>query len=67
VQKIFHGENTHGWKLHDLSAREMATLCSMAAINLWLGLYPQPVLNAAPNTANSPPAIAAAPHEINVE
>jgi NADH-quinone oxidoreductase subunit M len=67
VQKIFHGENTHGWQLHDLSPREMATLCSMAAITLWLGLYPQPVLNAAPNTANSPPAIAVAPHEVNVE
>src|SRR6185312_10080281 len=67
VQKTFHGEIKHGWQLHDLSGREMATLYSMAAITLWLGLYPQPVLNAAPNTANSPPAIAVAHHEVNVE
>jgi NADH-quinone oxidoreductase subunit M len=67
VQKTFHGENTHRWQLHDLSGREMATLYSMAAITLWLGLYPQPVLNAAPNTENSPPAIAVARHEVNVE
>lgn len=67
VQKTFHGENKHGWQLHDLSGREMATLFSMVAITLWLGLYPQPVLNAAPNTANSPPAIAVAHHEVNVE
>jgi NADH-quinone oxidoreductase subunit M len=67
VQKIFHGENTHGWQLRDLSGREMTTLFSMAAITLWLGLYPQPVLDAAPSTANSPPAIAVARHEVNVE
>ena len=51
VQKTFHGENTHGWQLHDLSGREMATLYSMAAITLWLGLYPQPVLDAASGIA----------------
>jgi NADH-quinone oxidoreductase subunit M len=67
VQKTFHGENKHDWQLHDLSGREMATLFSMAAITLWLGLYPQPVLNAAPNPANNPPAIAVAHHEVNVE
>jgi NADH-quinone oxidoreductase subunit M len=45
----------------------MAILCSMAAITLWLGLYPQPVLDAAPNMASRPPAIAAADGEGNVE
>jgi NADH-quinone oxidoreductase subunit M len=39
----------------------------MAAITLWLGLYPQPVLDAAPSIANRPPAIAVAQQEENVE
>jgi NADH-quinone oxidoreductase subunit M len=67
VQKTFHGENTHSWQLRDFSGREMATLCSMAAITLWLGLYPQPVLAAAPNMVSRPSAIAAADGEGNVE
>src|SRR5678816_1778813 len=58
VQKIFHGENTHGWQLHDLSGREMATLYSMAAITLWLGLYPQPVLDTAALAIDGPRNIA---------
>jgi NADH-quinone oxidoreductase subunit M len=67
VQKTFHGENKHDWQLPDLSGREMATLYSMAAITLWLGLYPQPVLDAAPDIASRPPAIAVADREGNAE
>ena len=53
VQKTFHGENTHAWRLHDSSVRELATLGAMVAISIWLGLYPQPVLDAAIPAVNS--------------
>jgi NADH-quinone oxidoreductase subunit M len=53
VQKTFHGENTHAWRLHDSSVRETATLGAMVAVSIWLGLYPQPVLDAATSAVNS--------------
>jgi NADH-quinone oxidoreductase subunit M len=46
VQETVHGPNHEGWKAPDLSARETATLAVMSAGILWLGLYPQPVLEA---------------------
>ncbi|HSB76008.1 MAG TPA: NADH-quinone oxidoreductase subunit M [Terriglobales bacterium] len=45
IQRAFHGGNVHHWELHDLYAREAAILAPMIAILLWLGLFPQPVLN----------------------
>jgi NADH-quinone oxidoreductase subunit M len=45
IQHAFHGSNVHHWELHDLFAREAVILAPMIAILLWLGLYPQPVLN----------------------
>ena len=47
VQGAFHGENTAGWTLPDLSVREMVTVGVAVAGLLWLGLYPQPVLDVA--------------------
>ena len=47
VQLAFHGANDRSWKLADLSGRETATMAAMIVIVLWLGLYPQPVLDAA--------------------
>ncbi len=47
VQRTFHGENRHGWQLADCSSRETATLGAMIAISIWLGIYPQPVFDAA--------------------
>lgn len=67
VQKTFHGENPHGWQLHDLSGREMATLYSMAAITLWLGLYPQPVLDTAALAIDVLPNIAAGQYHLGAE
>jgi NADH-quinone oxidoreductase subunit M len=58
IQRTFHGENKQGWQLRDLSAREMATLYTMAVIMIWLGVYPQPVLDAAPAVAADLPQIA---------
>jgi len=45
-QTAFQGPNPHHWKLPDLSFREWAILGPMMICLLWLGLYPQPVLNA---------------------
>jgi NADH-quinone oxidoreductase subunit M len=47
VQLAFHGANDRRWRLADLSGRETATMAAMIVIVLWLGLYPQPVLDAA--------------------
>ncbi len=44
--RTFFGENRGQLKPADLSAREMALLGVMAAVLLWLGLFPQPVINA---------------------
>jgi NADH-quinone oxidoreductase subunit M len=44
VQRAFHGPNVQGWRLADLSFREMFMVAAMAAVLLWLGLYPRPVL-----------------------
>lgn len=45
-QSAFHGPNPHHWKLPDLSFREWAILGPMMICLLWIGLYPQPILNA---------------------
>jgi NADH-quinone oxidoreductase subunit M len=45
VQRAFHGANVNRWSLPDLSGREAAVLGAVMALVLWLGLYPQPVLN----------------------
>ncbi len=45
IQRAFHGSNVHHWELHDLFPREVAIIAPMIAILLWLGLFPQPVLN----------------------
>ena len=45
VQRAFHGPNVNEWSVRDLGSREIVMLAPMMAILLWLGLYPQPVLN----------------------
>jgi NADH-quinone oxidoreductase subunit M len=45
VQRAFQGPNTHAWQLPDLTAREGVMIAAMMVGLLWLGLYPQPVLN----------------------
>jgi NADH-quinone oxidoreductase subunit M len=44
AQGAFHGPNRH-WSLPDLRRREWAILGPMMLCLLWIGLYPQPVLN----------------------
>jgi NADH-quinone oxidoreductase subunit M len=45
VQRAFHGPNTNAWRLPDLTAREGLMVGTMIAGLLWLGLYPQTVLD----------------------
>ncbi len=45
VQRVFHGTNVRGWKFPDLAAREMAVMAVLAALLLWIGLYPKPLLD----------------------
>ena len=45
AQSAFQGPNLHHWKLPDMRLREWAVLGLMMACLVWIGLYPQPVLN----------------------
>jgi len=45
AQGAFHGPNLHHWSLPDMRLREWAILGSMILCLLWIGLYPQSVLN----------------------
>jgi NADH-quinone oxidoreductase subunit M len=46
VQGAFHGPNVNQWSVKDLVPHEVLILVPMMAILLWLGLYPQPILDA---------------------
>ena len=45
VQRAFQSPTPHPWRLSDLTPREGLMVATMIAGLLWLGLYPQPVLN----------------------
>ncbi|MGO4213863.1 NuoM family protein, partial [Terriglobus sp. YAF25] len=45
AQGAFHGPNVHHWSLPDMRLREWTILGSMILCLLWIGLYPQSVLN----------------------
>jgi NADH-quinone oxidoreductase subunit M len=47
IQRVFHGPNERGWKVPDLSARETLIFAAMILVIVWLGVYPQPVLDTA--------------------
>ncbi|MBZ0220975.1 MAG: NADH-quinone oxidoreductase subunit M [Candidatus Methylomirabilis sp.] len=42
IQKVFHGPAPPEAGIPDIGGREAATLAAMAAVVLWLGLYPAP-------------------------
>ncbi len=52
VQKVFQGKKEKQWQIPDFNFREMIIMGSMVVIIVWLGLYPQPVINTAKNTLN---------------
>jgi NADH-quinone oxidoreductase subunit M len=45
IQRVFHGPNSNSWQIPDLVPREGIVMSLMIVVLLWLGLYPQPVLN----------------------
>jgi len=45
VQKVLHGPNSNACNLTDLTVREAAVMGVMTVSIIWLGLFPQPVLN----------------------
>ncbi len=47
IQRTFHGSAHPGGPVPDLSSRYLATLGAMIAVQVWLGLSPQPVLDTA--------------------
>jgi NADH-quinone oxidoreductase subunit M len=59
VQKTFHGERSDRRPITDLSLREMAVFASLIAAIVWIGLYPQPLLNTAKPALDALPRPAA--------
>lgn len=47
MQRTFHGEKREDWKLPDFSARHLIIFGAMMITLIWLGIFPQPVLNTA--------------------
>jgi NADH-quinone oxidoreductase subunit M len=62
IQKVFHGPpvvsiveppQQEARQISDLGIREMAVMCLIMAGLIWLGLYPQPILNSAKPTLDA--------------
>jgi NADH-quinone oxidoreductase subunit M len=53
VQRALHGPNLHNWRLPDLVPREALVVTLMVVTLLWLGLYPQPVIQTFQPAMNS--------------
>lgn len=51
IQRVFHGEQRRQHSVSDLSKHYIVVLASMMLLLVWLGLYPQPVLNTSRSTA----------------
>ncbi len=47
VQKVFLGNKNTDWKIDDLTLREKVVSALLVIAIVWLGLFPQPVLNTA--------------------
>ena len=53
IQKVFHGENKNNYQIDDLTFIEMACFSLMMIGLLWMGLYPQTMLDMAEPTLRS--------------
>jgi NADH-quinone oxidoreductase subunit M len=62
VQQSFHGPIAEGRRIADVTPRELVVLGSMVVALVWLGLYPQPVLETARPALESLRDLAAASH-----
>lgn len=62
MQQSFHGEVAEGRQMADFGLREMLAMAAMMLALLWMGLYPQPVLDLAEpairNIASMLPSVA---------
>ena len=58
-QRIFHGPRRGASPVADLGPREVAVFAALALAIVWLGLYPQPVLDASRAAAAGIPGAAA--------
>ncbi|HPS03179.1 MAG TPA: NADH-quinone oxidoreductase subunit NuoN, partial [Candidatus Sumerlaeota bacterium] len=47
VQAVFHGANEKKRAFPDLGTREMVVMGALIAVTVWLGVYPQPVIETA--------------------
>lgn len=47
IQRAFQGPNKNHWHLPEMNAREALIFASLIAAILWLGLFPQTILNTA--------------------
>lgn len=47
VQKVFLGKKDNEYKMKDLSIREMVAMGSLVVAIIFIGLYPQPIINTA--------------------
>ena len=47
AQRTFHGPQNESWSITDLGARELGIMAVLVVGLVWLGLYPQPVLDTA--------------------
>ena len=59
MQRVFHGEQRRVWSPPDLSVREKGIAAAMIILIVWLGLFPQPVINEAGPALHGLEAVAA--------
>jgi len=45
MQKVFYGPVLKKWKIVDFGVREMIVMGSLAVVIIWLGLFPNSILN----------------------
>jgi NADH-quinone oxidoreductase subunit M len=53
IQKVFHGKNKNNYKMADLSPTEFICFALMMVGLIWMGMYPQPMLDMAQPTLES--------------
>ncbi|MER3425419.1 MAG: NADH-quinone oxidoreductase subunit M, partial [Nitrospiraceae bacterium] len=44
MHRAFYGPNTEGWRIPDFSRSALVMFGTMIVVQIWLGMYPQPVL-----------------------
>ena len=60
IRLTLHGPNSQNWSIADLSFREGAVLAALGIAIIWLGVRPQPLIDATAATLQNVTRIAAA-------